>query len=138
VGHRPGPCGWDPGGPEAHDATDVKRITVIASGTSGDVQPAIALGKALRSAGYRVRILASTGFRAWIERHGLEAAPSEVDIQALMASEGGQAWVERGHDQIAQQRLMCQLLERIGSRLVREAWHAIEDAGEKVGDAVAS
>jgi sterol 3beta-glucosyltransferase len=111
----------------------VKRITIIASGTRGDVQPAIALGKALTGTGHRVRILASTGFRDWIEAHGLEAAPSEIDIQALMASEGGQAWVERGHDQLAQQRLMARLLERIGPRLVREAWDASRDADAVIG-----
>jgi UDP:flavonoid glycosyltransferase YjiC (YdhE family) len=51
------------------------RITIIASGTRGDVQPAIALGAALQAAGYRVRLLAASGFRAWIEGHGLGSTP---------------------------------------------------------------
>jgi UDP:flavonoid glycosyltransferase YjiC (YdhE family) len=62
------------------------RITIIASGTRGDVQPAIALGVALRDGGHAVRVLAGSGFGAWIEAHGLDAAPSRVDMQAVMAS----------------------------------------------------
>ncbi len=111
----------------------MKRITILASGTRGDVQPAIALGKALVRDGYAVRLLASSGSREWIEGHGLEAAPSEVDMQAVMASEGGQAWVERGHDQLAQQRLMRDLFARFGPQLIREAWEASRDADAIIG-----
>ena len=48
------------------------RITIIAFGTRGDVQPAVALGKALKAEGHSVRILAGANFKSWIERHGLE------------------------------------------------------------------
>lgn len=88
----------------------MKRITIIASGTRGDVQPAIALGKALRMAGYQVKILASPNFRAWIEEHGLETTPSQLNIQEVMESEGGQEWVERGHNPVLQMRVMKKLL----------------------------
>lgn len=53
----------------------MKRITIIASGTRGDIQPAITPGKALQANGYQVKILASPNFRGWIEEHGLEAVP---------------------------------------------------------------
>jgi len=111
----------------------MKRIAIIASGTRGDVQPAIALGKALRSVGYAVRLLASSGFREWIEGHGLEAAPSQVEMETVMASEGGQEWVERGHNPVVQQRLMRQLFDRIGPRLIRDAWDACQDADAVIG-----
>src|SRR5512139_1165019 len=104
------------------------RITIIASGTRGDVQPAIALGAALLAAGYQVRLLAASGFRAWIEGHGLEAAPSAVDMEALMDSEDGRAWVRHGHQPRAQLRHMGRLLERFATQLVEEAWEACGDA----------
>jgi sterol 3beta-glucosyltransferase len=53
-------------------------ITLLAFGTRGDVQPAIALGKALKAEGYHVRLVASANFKSWIEAHGLEASRSEV------------------------------------------------------------
>jgi UDP:flavonoid glycosyltransferase YjiC (YdhE family) len=104
------------------------RITIIASGTRGDVQPAIALGVALRGRGHAVRVLAGSGFRAWIERHGLEAAPSRVDMQAVMASPKGRAWVENGHRQLRQQRLMRELLDEHAADMIRDAWEAAGDA----------
>ncbi len=109
------------------------RITIIASGTRGDVQPAIALGAALQAAGYRVRLLAASGFRAWIEGHGLEAAPSAVDMEALMHSEDGRAWVRHGHQPRAQLRHMGRLLERFAAQLVEEAWDACRDADAVIG-----
>jgi len=109
------------------------RITIIASGTRGDVQPAIAVGTALQAAGYQVRLLAASGFRAWIEGHGLEAAPSQVDMEALMDSEDGRAWVRHGHQPRAQLRFMGRLLERFAAQLVEEAWEACRDADAVIG-----
>ena len=111
----------------------MKRMTIIASGTRGDVQPAIALGKALRTVGYEVRLLASRGHRDWIEHHGLEVAPSQIDMTAVMASDDGQAWVARGHDQRAQLRLMQRLVDSFGPRLLQEAWEASQDADAIIG-----
>ena len=111
----------------------MKRITMIASGTRGDVQPAIALGMALRSAGYAVRLVASRGMRDWIEDHGLEAAPSTVDMEAVMAGPFGRAWVEQGHDQLKQQRLMRDLVREHGPRLIRDAWDGARDADAVIG-----
>ncbi|MEJ2746799.1 MAG: glycosyltransferase, partial [Anaerolineae bacterium] len=106
----------------------MKQITIIASGTRGDVQPAIALGKALQTAGYRARILASPNFNDWIEGHGLEAVPMSVNIQAVMESEGGREWVERGHNPMVQMRVMKKLLTKFGWQLVWEGWQASQDA----------
>jgi len=106
----------------------MKRIVIIASGTRGDVQPAIALGKTLQTVGYQVRIWASSNFRSWIEGYGLEAATSQVNIQELMESEGGKEWVERGHNRLVQIRVMKKLLDKFGWQLVKEAWEACQDA----------
>jgi sterol 3beta-glucosyltransferase len=69
------------------------QIVLIASGTRGDVQPMIALGKALKDVGHQVRLVAGSNFVSWIESHGLEAYPT-VDIEAVMQSEQGIKWVE--------------------------------------------
>jgi UDP:flavonoid glycosyltransferase YjiC (YdhE family) len=103
-------------------------ITIIAQGTRGDVQPAVALGQALQAQGYRVRILASTNFREWIAGHGLEPAGARVNIQELMESAGGVEWVERGHNPLVQQRLMKKLLDRHGAQLAQDAWTACQGA----------
>src|SRR5690349_17017824 len=49
----------------------MKRILFTSYGTRGDIQPFIALGQALKKAGYEVSICTSNGFRSFIEEHGL-------------------------------------------------------------------
>ncbi len=48
-----------------------KRIFIATSGSRGDVEPYIALGKALRSAGYDVLLAAPPEFSDWIASHGV-------------------------------------------------------------------
>lgn len=101
-------------------------ITFIAFGTRGDVQPAIALGKALHQRGHTVRILAGTNFAEWIAQHGLIPLPTAIDMQALMASEGGRDWVEKGHNPVLQLRIMRQLLDKHGMQIAQDAWAACQ------------
>ncbi|MFZ0544535.1 MAG: glycosyltransferase [Candidatus Promineifilaceae bacterium] len=104
------------------------RITLIAFGTRGDAQPAIALGKGLRARGHQVTVLASAHFKSWVESHGLEAAVTDVNIQEIMESEGGQDWVERGHNPLVQMRIMRRLLLQSGLQMAKDAWEACQGA----------
>ncbi len=67
------------------------RITLLAHGSRGDVQPYVALGAGLRRAGHTVRLAAPEMFRALVEEHGLEFAPLAGDPTRL-----AQDLVERG------------------------------------------
>lgn len=104
------------------------RITIIAYGTRGDVQPAIALGTALHTRGHQVRVLAGASFHDWIRAHGLEPGQTGVDIQKIMESEGGVAWVEEGHNPLRQIQLMKRLLDQSGWPQAWDAWQAAQDA----------
>jgi UDP:flavonoid glycosyltransferase YjiC (YdhE family) len=48
------------------------KVTIIATGSRGDVQPYVALGKGLKEVGHTVRVLASQDFQNLITAHGLE------------------------------------------------------------------
>ena len=50
----------------------------------GDLQPLLAPGKAFENNGHSVCMVAGSNFRQLIEGHGLKAAASHVDIQAIM------------------------------------------------------
>jgi len=104
------------------------RITIIAFGTRGDVQPAVALGKALKAEGHSIRILAGANFKNWIERHGLEAIASQIDIQAVMESELGREWTEKGSNVLMQMRVVKKLLKHTGWQTMTDAWAACRDA----------
>jgi sterol 3beta-glucosyltransferase len=104
------------------------HITIIALGTRGDAQPAITLGNALQALGHQVRLLASANFRAWIESHGLEAAVSRVDVQAVMNSAGGLEWSEQGTNPIKQMRVMGKLIDQYGMDMAQDALNACQGA----------
>ncbi|MCE7983893.1 MAG: glycosyltransferase [Caldilinea sp. CFX5] len=106
----------------------MSNITIIAYGTRGDVQPALALGKALQAGGHQVRLLAGANFGAWIKQHGVTPVPAVVDMQAIMAGPDGQEWVERGHNPLIQMRLMKRLIDRTGWPMMIDAWEASQGA----------
>jgi UDP:flavonoid glycosyltransferase YjiC (YdhE family) len=101
---------------------------MIAFGTRGDVQPAVALGKALKAEGHSVRILAGANFTNWIKRHGLEGVASKIDIQAVMESDLGRDWIEKGSNPIMQMRIIKKLSDRTGWQSMTDAWTACRDA----------
>ncbi len=50
------------------------RVLLSTYGTRGDVQPFVALAKALKDRGHDVAVCTPTGFRAMVERHGVPYA----------------------------------------------------------------
>lgn len=104
------------------------RMTIIAFGTRGDVQPTLALGKALKASGHEVRMIAGANFKSWITQHGLEAVAASVDIQEMMMGEGGHDWVEHGNSPFKQMQVMKRLLAQHGPAMMRDAYRACEGA----------
>lgn len=70
------------------------QITILAVGSRGDVQPAVALGAGLRQAGHAVRIGSYAQFAELVTSYGLAFTPIAGDIQALLQSEEGRAVLE--------------------------------------------
>ena len=62
------------------------KIALLTLGTRGDVQPFIALGKALTSRGHDVVLGAPEDSQNWIEEHGLAYRSIGVDMQAFVQS----------------------------------------------------
>ena len=65
----------------------MKTITLLTSGTRGDVLPYLALALGLRDAGYCIRIAAPASFRQLIEPSGLTFAPFEGNPSDLMVNQ---------------------------------------------------
>jgi sterol 3beta-glucosyltransferase len=66
----------------------LKTITLLTSGTRGDVIPYIALGLGLRDAGFNIRIAAPVGFGSLVETSGLIFAPFEGNPSDLLIERG--------------------------------------------------
>src|SRR5688572_12824254 len=68
----------------------MKTITLLTSGTRGDVLPYIALGEGLQDAGYSVRIAAPIGFANLIQKSKLTFSPFEGNPSDLLVEQGDQ------------------------------------------------
>ncbi|KAI9822322.1 MAG: Sterol 3-beta-glucosyltransferase [Pycnora praestabilis] len=64
--------------------TESLRITCLTIGSRGDVQPYIALCKALLAEGHKPRIATHAEFEPWVRQHGIEFAPVDGDPAELM------------------------------------------------------
>jgi vancomycin aglycone glucosyltransferase len=58
------------------------RALLVAVGTRGDVQPALALALELRKLGHGGRLCISPNFVEWATSLGLEAVPMGVELRA--------------------------------------------------------
>ena len=70
------------------------QITILAGGSRGDVQPYVALGKGLKDAGHRVRLLSSDDFHDLVTDSGLDFFTTGGSSQAV--AQNLQALVEQG------------------------------------------
>ena len=104
------------------------RITFLAIGTRGDVQPCIALGLGLQRAGHAVRVATHATYETLVTAYGL-------DFQTITDDPATEN--ERGHWRGWQQRYDNDLLYARGVRLtagrvmrqrLRECWIACQDA----------
>ena len=60
------------------------KVTIVALGTRGDVQPYIAIGLALAARGHDVRLASGDNFRPLVESYGLSFAPLGIDMMAFI------------------------------------------------------
>jgi sterol 3beta-glucosyltransferase len=72
------------------------HITLVTTGSRGDVQPYIALARGLEAGGHTARLATHGIFADWIEAYGLEFRPVEGDPITALQGQEGRDWVETG------------------------------------------
>lgn len=98
------------------------RVLLLTSGTRGDVQPFVALGRGLRREGFNVRLCAHARFQGFVEGHGLEYAHMDDGLLELADTQGGRALTEGKGNVFAAVRAM----QPVFARTLRDAEHAAE------------
>ena len=73
------------------------RIVIIAPGTRGDVQPYIALGKGLQSAGHTIRLVSHSNFESLVASYGLQFWSFGNDVKDAVENSDMQALTEKGN-----------------------------------------
>jgi len=67
------------------------KVVLLALGSRGDVQPMIALGKALKAAGKPVTVVALRDFAPLVEEAGLALAPIDSRLDEALDAVSGSA-----------------------------------------------
>lgn len=99
------------------------QICILSVGTRGDVQPYIALGKGLQTAGHQVQLATLGVFEPMVRGYGLdfalfEASPlSFVERVIASSSNGVQRMLQTRH-----------ILMTMMDHLLEDAWHAVQGA----------
>ncbi len=104
----------------------MRQVVIFAAGSRGDVQPCLALGRALLRRGDTVRILASLRYRRLIAEAGLDLHPLPVDPVEIVESAEGQELLAgrrnpvafiRHMDRVLRPRMMSMLEEtQVGAK----------------------
>lgn len=108
------------------------RITILTTGSRGDVQPFIALGLGLQQAGHRVKLVTHPPFQTMAQSYGLEFAPMGGDVQAIMAQEAGQQMLEASNP-VQLIRKYAQMVEPLLAEAMADCWQACQDSDAIVG-----
>ncbi|MEZ5094215.1 glycosyltransferase [Nocardioides sp.] len=97
------------------------RITILASGSRGDVQPLVALGAGWQRAGHQVTVAATRDFAPLVTAHGLACHPFSVATDDLLASDLGRTWLgHSSHRPRLELRLLTEMVSTYGVALAPE------------------
>ena len=113
------------------------RITLLAVGSRGDVQPYIALGAGLRAAGHQVRLATHALFAPLVEPYGIELFPTGGDPRALLDGEVAHKMLDAGENPLGFLRNFARLLEPWIRRLFDDSLRACAGADAVICSGVA-
>ena len=115
----------------------MKRITIFAAGSRGDVQPCAILGVGLQQAGFRVLMAVPQNFAGLMRSYGLPFHPLRGDVQQIMAGDTGQEFMEAGDaNPIRSILAMRKMLGPIAIQMAEDVLDACRDADALISLAV--
>lgn len=97
------------------------RITILAAGSRGDIQPYVALGKGLKAAGFDVNIATHEYFERFVRSRGLDYSLLNGDPRAILAGSRGQDWLQSSYRPLAFMKRMRQTLEPFIGQLLQDS-----------------
>ncbi|MFJ5999382.1 glycosyltransferase [Streptomyces sp. NPDC092370] len=105
-----------------------RTFVMVAAGSRGDVQPCLALGRALAGQGDAVRMLASSRYHQLITEAGLEYHPLPADPADIIGSPEGQELLAGRSNPVAFIRGINRILRPLMNRILAETQAGAKDA----------
>ncbi len=100
--------------PERSTGGGNARVTIVAVGTRGDVQPYVALGHGLANAGWNVKVATHEEFRPLVEEWDLDYASIGISPRQIIEDGIAQSWLNAGRNPL---RFLSELAAVIGPRV---------------------
>jgi len=103
------------------------KVFILTTGSRGDVQPYVALGKGLKKAGHTVTVCTCSSFELFILNQGLNYGYMNNDFIELIDSASGREAMESGGDTFGLIKTMITLLKKAKSitrDMLHDSWNA--------------
>jgi len=104
------------------------KITVIAAGSRGDIQPYLALAKGLCDAGHQVKLATHENFKAWVESYNIQYATLTGNSQQMIQDGEAQEWVNSGDDPRKFMSGFKRLMGPVMKQAILDTWEASKGA----------
>jgi UDP:flavonoid glycosyltransferase YjiC (YdhE family) len=105
------------------------RITILAIGSQGDVQPMLALAVGLQHTGrHTVRFAAPDDFEGLAREQGLDFFPLGLNAQALLGTGSLGEGMQAGRNTLVWIWQLLRTMRPIFERLAQNTWLACQDA----------
>lgn len=107
------------------------KVTILAIGSRGDVQPLMALAVGLRDAGYEVRVATHLHNQEFVTMYGFEYTPVRMDFRQFLQGEGAQAFLTPGGSPLRALTGGMRLLRSfapLANDLFDDCWNACRDS----------
>lgn len=103
------------------------KITVLAAGSRGDIQPYLAFSIGLQKAGYQVCLAANSNFSSLAKQYNIPFFPLQIDSYAFTQNPRARAWLEsRNPLKLAFESV--RIIQPMVAQLLKDAWQASQDA----------
>lgn len=103
------------------------NITILAVGSRGDVQPYVALGLGLKTAGHHVRLATHSNFKDFVIQRGLDFAEIKGNPREWLDTEEGLDWLESGPGLLRFYQGLKRFMKPVLENLLPTSFSACED-----------
>ncbi|NNN21733.1 MAG: glycosyltransferase family 1 protein [Acidimicrobiales bacterium] len=104
------------------------RVSIIAIGSRGDVEPHLALAIGLKEAGHEVTVCTHPEFESFVKSRSIGYRALSVEVKPILEGNSGHKWVEEGQNPARTLYEMVQFAKPLVNDLMRECLDCARDS----------